>query len=121
MTAPEGPLQSRVRVGWPALDGATTRAEAGCPAIWRVVPKDRVNMHTLGTRFRKGFGMEWDQIAENWAAMAKRLYGDRPAGAAHVSGTTSEPLVPTPLFQPETGPPTPMVQGNDLLDHKPRQ
>jgi hypothetical protein len=65
--------------------------------------------------------MEWDRIAENWAAMAKRLCGDRPAGAVQVSVGAAESLVSTPLFQSETGPPTPEVRGNDPLDHKPRQ
>jgi hypothetical protein len=65
--------------------------------------------------------MEWDQIAENWAAMAKRLCGDRPTGAAQVSVTTSEPIAPTTPFPSETGPPTLNVPVNDLSDHKPGQ
>jgi hypothetical protein len=65
--------------------------------------------------------MEWDQIADNWAAMAKRLCGDRQVGAAQVSVTTSELLVPTTLTQSETDMPVTKVPSNDLLDHVPRQ
>jgi hypothetical protein len=64
--------------------------------------------------------MEWDQIAENWAAMAKRLCGDRAAGAAQVSVTTSEPLASVTSFASETHPPTRKVPVHDLSDTNPR-
>ena len=65
--------------------------------------------------------MEWDQIADNWAAMAKRLCGERPVGVVDVSVTSSGRLLPRTMFRSEAVSPTLTVPGNELLDQIPPQ